>query len=211
MIRIKWFGHSMWKIWNEKISLIIDPFDDIGYAMPQNETANLVFSSHDHHDHNNFSLIAGNFQKVYKAGKYNFSGVEIEAIPTWHDEAGGSKRGSNLLFKFNLEGKNFLHCGDLGHDLNTDMIAAIGHIDVVFIPIGGVYTIDAETAFKIVKKIDPAITFPMHYKTEVLNFPIATVTEYLELIGSYRKVDANSLVLKDSDFQTKQTIIMSYR
>ncbi len=211
MINIKWFGHSMWKIWNENVSIITDPFTDIGYPLPKNETADIVLSSHDHFDHNNFDLISGDFPKINKEGKYNISGVEIEAIPTWHDEHKGEKRGKNLLMKFTLEGNTFLHCGDLGHDLDDETISQLGIIDVVFIPIGGFYTIDAETAKKIVDKIGPVITFPMHYKTEVLDFPISEKEVFLDLIPSYRKVESNILELKADDFQTKQTIILDFK
>ncbi|MCF7794505.1 MAG: MBL fold metallo-hydrolase [Candidatus Cloacimonetes bacterium] len=211
MINIKWFGHSMWKIWNDKVSVITDPFTDIGYPLPKNETADIVLSSHDHFDHNNFDLITGNFQKINNEGKYNISGVEIKTIPTWHDEEKGGKRGKNLLMKFTLDRKTFLHCGDLGHDLNDEMISKLGKIDVLFIPVGGHFTIDAVQAKKIVDKIKPKIVFPMHYKTEVLDFPIAKKEAYLDLIPSCRKVDSNILKLEADDFQTKQTIILDFK
>lgn len=210
MIKIKWFGHSMWKIWNGKVSLIIDPFTDIGYPLPQNETADIVLSSHDHFDHNNFDLIQGDFQKVNTEGKFIISGVEIETFSTWHDEEKGCKRGKNLLLKFVLDGRSFLHCGDLGHDLEDILIAKLGEIDVLFIPVGGFYTIDAVTAKKIVDKIKPTITFPMHYKTDVLDFPIADKEAFLNLISDYRLIDSNSLELRDDDFSKKQTIILNF-
>ena len=115
MLNIKWFGHSMWKIWNDEISIITDPFTDIGYKMPENETADILLSSHDHFDHNNYSLIKGNPQIVKSAGDFNVKGVPITMIPTWHDETKGSERGENLLMKFGISGKTLLHCGDLGH------------------------------------------------------------------------------------------------
>ena len=115
MLNIKWFGHSMWKIWNEKVSIITDPFTDIGYPMPENETADIILSSHDHFDHNNIQLIKGNPQVVNTKGKFEIKGVKIETFPVWHDETRGSERGNNLLMKFTISGKTFLHCGDLGH------------------------------------------------------------------------------------------------
>ena len=211
MINIKWFGHSMWKIWNEKVSIITDPFTDIGYPMPENETADIVLSSHDHFDHNNIQLIKGNPQVVNTEGNFEIKGVNIETFPVWHDETNGSERGSNLLMKFSISGKTFLHCGDLGHICTADMISKLGKIDVLFIPVGGFYTIDAKTAKAIVEMIKPIIIFPMHYKTPVLDFPIATIEEYLKLVDDHKKIPENEIELTEEDFAKSQTIILDYK
>ncbi|OQX71033.1 MAG: hypothetical protein B6D62_02970 [Candidatus Cloacimonas sp. 4484_275] len=210
MITIKWFGHSMWKISDENVSIITDPFTDIGYPMPQNETADIVLSSHDHFDHNNISLIKGNPEVVKTDGEFNIKNVYIRMFPVWHDENRGKERGNNLLMKFSLAGKNFLHCGDLGHMLPDEIIEKLGKIDVIFIPVGGYYTIDAKTAKAIVDKLRPKIVFPMHYKTPVLDFPIAKIDDYLALIKDYRKIAGNLITLSEKDFQQEQTILLDY-
>ncbi|MDO9577984.1 MAG: MBL fold metallo-hydrolase [Candidatus Cloacimonadales bacterium] len=211
MINVKWFGHSMWKIWNDSVSIIADPFTDIGYPMPQNATADIVLSSHNHYDHNNFSLIGGDFKIVKEEGEFIIRNVKINSFITYHDKAGGTRRGKNLLIKFELSGKTFLHCGDLGHDLDEEMISKLGKIDVLFIPIGGYYTIDAVAAKKIVDKIQPKIVFPMHYKTDVLDFPIAKKEAYLQLISDFRQIDSNIIKLTENDFTEEQTIILNYQ
>ena len=211
MINVKWFGHSMWKIWNENVSIITDPFTDIGYPMPENETADIVLTSHDHFDHNNIQLIKGNPQVVNTAGKFEIRGVKIETFPVWHDETRGSERGSNLMMKFNISGKTFLHCGDLGHICTADVISKLGKIDVLFIPVGGFYTIDAKTAKAIVEMINPVIVFPMHYKTPVLDFPIATIEEYLKLTDDHKQISGNEIKLTEEDFVRSQTLIMDYK
>ena len=211
MINVKWFGHSMWKVWNDQISIITDPFTDIGYKLPVNETADIVLSSHDHFDHNNLSLIKGCPKIIRSEGKYQIKDSDIKMISVFHDESSGEKRGNNLLMKFTVSGKTFLHCGDLGHDLLDDTVSKIENIDVIFIPVGGFYTINAVTAKNIVDKLNPAIVFPMHYKTEVLDFPIATYEEYLSLTEDrIRKVDSNAIILDDKDFNIRQTIILDY-
>jgi len=200
----------MWKISNEKVSIITDPFTNIGYPMPKNETADIVISSHDHFDHNNFSLVKGNPEIIKAEGEFDVNGVHFKMFPEWHDENLGKDRGQILLMKFNLDGKNFLHCGDLGRMLPDKTIAELGKVDVIFIPVGGYYTIDAKTAKAIVDKLNPSIVFPMHFKTSVLDFPIAKVDEYLQLIDNYRKIDGNTIVLSENDFQTDQTILLDY-
>ena len=210
MIRLKWFGHSMWKISTNDISIITDPFADIGYTMPTAETADIILSSHDHFDHNNFELIGGNPEIIKTEGKFNISGINIQTFHTYHDETKGSERGDNLLMKFELEERTFLHCGDIGHMISDELIKEIGNVDVLFIPIGGYFTINAETAKKIVDKIDPIIIFPMHYKTDVLNFPIKPIEEYLKLSDYHSHHNSNQIELTDDDFVSNRTITLNY-
>ncbi|MCK5052370.1 MAG: MBL fold metallo-hydrolase [Candidatus Cloacimonetes bacterium] len=210
MIRLKWFGHSMWKISNDNVSIITDPFTDIGYKMPTTETADIILSSHDHFDHNNFELIGGNPEIIKIEGKFNISGINIQTFQTFHDETKGSERGDNLLMKFELDGRTFLHCGDLGHMISDELIEEIGDIDVLMIPIGGHYTIDAKTAKSIADKIDPTIVFPMHYKTDVLDFPIKPVEEYLKLVDDNYHQNSNQIELAEDDFSSNQTITLNY-
>lgn len=210
MINVKWFGHSMWKISNNDIAIIIDPFTDIGYAMPTAETADIILSSHDHFDHNNYALIGGNPEIIKTEGKFNIAGIDIHAFHTFHDETNGSERGDNLLLRFNLDNKIFLHCGDIGHMISDGLCEEIGKVDVLLIPIGGHFTINAQTAKKIVDKLKPKIVFPMHYKTDVLDFPIKPVEEYLKLIDDHHHFNSTQIELTEDSFVSKQTITLNY-
>lgn len=210
MINIKWFGHSMWKIWNDQISLITDPFTAIGYKLPSHETADIVLSSHDHFDHNNFSLIKGDPAIFNQPGIYQHKGIKITNFPVWHDDTEGSQRGANLLMKFSLAGKNFLHCGDLGHIPEQEVITKLGNIDILFVPIGGFYTIDADQAKQLIDLLSPVITFPMHYKTAVLDFPIASAEPFQKLFPNFRKIENNTFTLQATDFTAAQVIFLNY-
>jgi len=210
MLKVKWFGHSMWKIWNEDTTVVTDPFTDIGYKVPSEEKADIVMSSHAHFDHNNVSIIKGNPRIISTAGEFEAGKISIKTIPVWHDEEKGKQRGSNLLMKFRLSDLEFLHCGDLGHLPDDDVYSELGNVDVLFIPVGGFYTIDAPTALKIVKKLDPKITFPMHYKTPVLDFPIAGIDEYLKLIDDHLKIDSTEVEIGKYLTDQNTTIILNY-
>ncbi len=210
MLKIKWFGHSMWKIWDEHVSIITDPFTDIGYPLPENEKADIVLSSHDHFDHNNFKLIKGDYLKVDKTGEFSHKGVSIKNIHTWHDTSAGKDRGDNLLMRFSIGGKTFLHCGDLGHMIGKDILDQLGKIDVLLIPVGGHFTIDSLSAKKIADMIDPILTFPMHYKTNVLDFPIAHKEEYLKLVNDHQHIDNNEIALTKELFSEKRTLTLNY-
>ncbi len=208
--RIQWFGHSMWKVATESISVITDPFSDIGYPMPENESADYVLSSHSHYDHNNFNLIRGEFRRIDSEGTFDGKEIDIEMIPVWHDTEHGRQRGKNLLMKFEIEGRTFLHCGDLGHALDRDTLERLGTIDVMFVPVGGTYTLDARDALKTVESVNPKIVFPMHYKTPHVRIDIESVEPYLKMTNGFRKVDSNVVILDDGDFSKKQTIILNY-
>ena len=210
MIRLKWFGHSMWKISNDNVSIITDPFTDIGYKMPTAETADIILCSHDHFDHNNFELIGGNPEIIKIEGKFNIAGIKIQTFHTFHDETKGNDRGDNLLMKFELDGRVFLHCGDLGHMISDKLIQEIGDIDVLLIPVGGHYTIDAKIAKSIADKIGPIIVFPMHYKTEVLDFPIKPKEDYLKLVDDHYHLNSNQIELTEDSFISNQTITLNY-
>ena len=113
------------------------------------------------------------------------SGVDIRGINSFHDEVKGAKRGRNNIYIFTLDGITFCHLGDLGHILDEETAEQIGKIDILFIPVGGTYTLDASDAWEVIKIINPKIVIPMHYKIEGLSLPIAPVDEFLEK-GDYK-------------------------
>ena len=111
--------------------------------------------------------------------------MKITAIPSVHDDAGGEKRGKNLIMKMEMEGLTLAHMGDQGAPLTSEQIAALGKIDVLMIPVGGYFTIDAAQAYDMVRALKPRITIPMHYKTEVNGgWPISDEKEFLRLMGA---------------------------
>ena len=208
---IRWFGHAMWQVSHEHLRIVTDPFADIGYPMPSGLVADIVLVSHDHYDHNNVSLVGGDPVVIRKSGIYEVSGVSIELLPVWHDEAAGAKRGFNHLMRFDVGGRRFVHCGDLGHMPDSETLARLGHVDVLMVPVGGYYTIDAATALDLVARLNPAIVFPMHYKTSVLDFPIETVEDYARHAQNVRVVENNHIALAPEDFAFSQTILMGFK
>ena len=181
MLQIRWHGHACWEITNEK-TLVIDPHDGRSIGIPApNVKGDIILVSHDHYDHNSVKTVEKSGSKLIKDGrKRNIDEIEIKGVDSYHDEAGGSKRGNNIMFKFNMGDITFCHLGDLGHDLDEDAVKKIGLVDVLFIPIGGNFTIDADKAWDVIKKINPKIVIPMHYKIGGLSLPIAGIDPFLE-------------------------------
>jgi L-ascorbate metabolism protein UlaG (beta-lactamase superfamily) len=139
------------------------------------------------------------------------SGIGIKGIPTFHDDSKGTKRGANVVFVFRVDGLTVCHCGDLGHDFSREQAEELSDIDILIIPVGGTYTIDARTAAKIVKTLNPRVTIPMHYKTEAINFPITGVENFLELVDGCGTERIKELdVDKDSIGKLPKVLVMDY-
>jgi L-ascorbate metabolism protein UlaG (beta-lactamase superfamily) len=115
---------------------------------------------------------------VRGAGKKELKGVPIEGTDVFHDTSGGKERGANTVFKMTIDGIKIVHLGDLGHPLSDQEVRNIGAVDILLVPVGGYFTIDAATAETIIGKLNPKIVVPMHFKTEKCGFPIASVNEF---------------------------------
>lgn len=181
MLQIRWHGHSCFEITNE-VTVVTDPHDGRSIGIPApNVKGDIILVSHDHYDHNSVKSVDKEDSKVVTdERKRTISGIQIEGVPTFHDEVRGTKRGKNIVYKFTIDGINFCHLGDLGHDLDKEIINNIGQIDILFIPIGGTFTIDANQAWNIINKVKPKIVIPMHYKIGGLSLPIAGIDQFLD-------------------------------
>ncbi len=179
-MRIVWHGHSCFEI-ADRLTVAIDPHDgkSIGLRAPSIK-ADIVMISHDHFDHNAARAIKGDFTIVREAGERNVKGVRIVGVGAEHDEANGSKRGHIVIFSFTMDGIRFCHCGDLGEMLSRSQIDAIGPVDVLFVPVGGVFTIDGPQALKLIAAIKPKIAIPMHFRVGGLSLSIQTIDRFLE-------------------------------
>lgn len=214
-VTIKWLGHSSFLIaLDDKLKIVTDPFDSsVGYPMPD-ETADVCVVSHDHFDHNCVSVIKGNPQVVKGAGKKEAKGIKFKGVGSFHDEKGGSQRGENTIWTFELGGVKFAHVGDLGTGLTDSQKKEIGGVDVLFVPTGGFYTIDAAAASQVVNGLNPKVVIPMHYKTAFLgdNFPLSKVDDFLKGKKNVVKVEGNSVSFTRDSLPDKTTIyVLEYK
>lgn len=211
-MKIRWLGHSCFLLTSASgVRVLTDPFDPhIGYPAPAVE-ADIVTISHQHSDHNYTRVVKGKFKAIEKAGSYTMSGIEIKAVPTFHDEAGGSKRGQNLVFRLLIDGLAVVHCGDLGHPLTPDQVLALGTVDVLLVPVGGFYTIDPAAALQVKNQLQPTLTIPMHFKTPALDFPIQTVEPFLKLVGSGRQAGQTEIEVSTATLpQQAGVVVLDY-
>ena len=202
-MRIEWFGHSCFLLKSKAGERIVtDPYEPgsydgaVGYSDIGVE-ADIVTVSHKHFDHN-YTQAVPEAEVVDEPKEYQIKGVEIRGIASFHDDSRGSKRGNNIIFILTVDETRIAHLGDLGHI--PDNISLLKGLDVVFIPVGGVFTLDGEKASQLVDLIKPKIVIPMHFKTEKLKFDIDGVDKFLkgkpkvkDLGDSAFEIDKNSL------------------
>lgn len=189
---IDWLGHSCFKVTLKSgTKILLDPYDDrIGYT-PQEVAADIVTISHAHHDHNDLSYVVGDYTLVDKPGDYTFGELTIEGIKTWHDNERGAKRGENICFVFNVRGMRLCHMGDIGAIPPSDVLEKLKGTEILLIPVGGNYTINACEALQICEAVKPNIIIPMHFQTPVTNLDIAPLSDFLEAAG--REYDVSHL------------------
>lgn len=213
-MKIKWYGHAGFKITTEKgVNIIIDPYEPGGFdgAISYgaiDEPADVVITSHDHADHNYVKGIKGNYRLIKEAGDFEFQGIEIKTIPVFHDESRGKERGSNLISVIAADGLVVTHLGDLGHDLEPETLKKIGKADIVLMPVGGFFTIDAKMADKVRSALDPTITIPMHYKTAKCAFPIASVEDFTKDKKNVRVLNSSELDIQKATLPGERQIVV---
>jgi L-ascorbate metabolism protein UlaG (beta-lactamase superfamily) len=198
-MKLKWLGHSCFLITSETgLRIITDPYPQgsgLNYS-PINEAADIVTVSHDHFDHNNISAVSGKPGIITGNGVKNVKGIQFKGIASYHDESKGKERGANTIFCFTVDGIRLCHLGDLGHELSREEIAQIGNVDVLLIPIGGFFTIDAKVASKVGDDLKPKVVIPMHYKTPKCDFPITGVEDFLAGKKNVKKLNSSETEFK---------------
>ena len=181
---IKHIGHAEFLIETESgVRIVTDPYDaGCGYPL-RKVTADAVLVSHHHHDHDAVENLKGEPRIIDSAGSFTpESGVKITAIRGFHDDAHGSKRGETLLFLVETEGLRIVHLGDLGCPLDVEQLEILKAPDVLMIPVGGFYTIDAEQARDTAAQLGAKIILPMHYRTACnSDWPISGPEAFLSL------------------------------
>ena len=209
-MKVSWLGHACFEIVDSRgTRIVIDPFDDtVGYEVPSVE-ADVVLVSHEHHDHNNVKAIRGDPQVVRGPGKHLAAGIEFRGVPTFHDEEKGKLRGRNTVFCFVVDGLRVCHLGDLGHLLGEDDLRSVGEVDVLMIPVGGVYTIDADGAKRVIEQIGPRLVFPMHFRSE--EFDVAPVDLFLKGLDVERPGRSVSLTREDLPAAGWRVVQLDYR
>jgi L-ascorbate metabolism protein UlaG (beta-lactamase superfamily) len=213
-MNIIWYGQSCFKIQSKDTVLITDPFDKKIGLRPPFGSADIVTISHDHYGHNNFQVIKNDPFVINGTGEYEIKKVVIEGIDSYHDNQEGKEKGLNTIYVIKTEDIIICHLGDLGqNNLINGQLEKIGQIDILFIPVGGVFTIDWKSASSIISQIEPRIIIPMHYKIPGVKgelLKLDTVDKFCKEHGVSPKdaVSKFSIKKKDLPQEGSETVIM---
>lgn len=205
---IIYLGHSSFKLKGKTTTVVTDPYsNDTGLKYPKTE-ADIVTITHDHTDHNNYKGVGGDPRIVNGAGEYEIGGVSIFGVPSYHDEKGGEERGRNTIYVIRIDEVNVCHLGDLGYKLTTTELDEIGTVDVLLVPVGGVYTIDAAGAVEVVSQLEPKVVIPMHYKVPGLKYELGSLDDFLKEIGLEPIRDSKFTILPATLPETMQLVVL---
>lgn len=212
-MEITYLGHSSFKIKGKNASLVTDPFDSeaVGLKFPKVE-ADIVTISHEHQDHCEAKAVGGNPFVIFGAGEYEVKGINIFGFSTFHDSKGGDERGQNTVYLIEIDNMKLVHLGDLGEKLKGEALEELTGCDILFIPVGGVYTIDFKEAVEIVTSLEPKIVIPMHYQVEGLNPKIyeelTPVENFLKEIGEEADREVKLVMTVDSLPEERKVVVL---
>lgn len=210
---IMFLGHASFVLRGKTATVVTDPYDPVmvGFKFPK-VRAGIVTVSHAHADHNKVENVDGDPKVVSGPGEYEIGGVSIFGVPTYHDKKQGEERGSNTVYAMNIDGVRVCHLGDLGHKLAEEQVGEIGAVDVLLIPVGGVYTIDAGEASEVVSQLEPRVVIPMHYNTPGLSpktfSELSGVDEFLKEMGLEPVRDVKYSVAPDKLPEELQVVVL---
>lgn len=203
-MKIKWLGHSAFLLTESTgITVLTDPFDPsmVGYGFTA-PAVDIVTVSHGHADHNYLEGVDA-YKQVYDLpGKFEYEGrVHVTGIQSFHDDEEGARRGKNIIYKFGMDGVNVCHMGDIGEPCSPELVERLLPVDVLMIPVGGNYTVDAELAKEYVDRLMPQIVIPMHYKIKHCELDIDKVDPFVSMFeNEYVEENVAELELDRVDF-----------
>ena len=222
---LTWYGQSCFLLESATgTRIVMDPIPtNIGYLPPADLHANAVTISHEHPDHNNVALVQGkpHILRGLTADKKGWvkidekiKDISVRSVGVYHDAKRGAETGLNTVFIFETGGIRIAHLGDLGHALTDEQISAIGSVDVVLVPVGGTWTVDAQEATHVVDQIRPRlVVIPMHYKTDVLTIKeLAPVDAFLAGRPNVRREESNRVAITGLRYKpSAEVVVLNYK
>lgn len=215
-MNIKWLGHACFLITTKTgIKILHDPYKDMfGYKLPKDLQVDYVLSSHNHNDHNYTASLQPGFQLIDIYGPTATADVTFNGILSYHDDLGGELRGDNAIYHYSVDDLTIAHLGDLGHLLDDNQLNQLKNIDILFLPVGGGYTIDGKLAAKVANQIKPKVIIPMHYRTRALGplaFKFKSVKDFTRAYNKTVNKVKTVTISQQSIDKLADVIILDYR
>ncbi|MDD5189673.1 MAG: MBL fold metallo-hydrolase [Dehalococcoidales bacterium] len=211
-MEITWLGHSCFRLKSKQVTVVTDPCSpDTGYALGK-VSAQIVTVSHAHPGHSYVEGVSDNPKVIKGPGEYEISDIITLGLTTFHDNEHGAVRGKNTVYLMDIDDVMICHLGDLGHTLTAEQVAKLETVDVLLVPVGGGSTIDATQAAETVRRLEPKIVIPMHFKTEALKRDLATEERFLKEMGVKDIVPLTKLNITKANLpQSLQVTLLSYK
>jgi L-ascorbate metabolism protein UlaG (beta-lactamase superfamily) len=219
-MRVDWHGQSAFTLDGEAATVFIDPWGDMSAAAERGitwdypaiqapDSVDLLIVTHEHSDHNGVEVIDGEPTLVRSlAGTHESPVGNVVAIASEHDDAAGTERGPNTIVVFDLDGIRVAHFGDFGQAaLRPEQRAHLDGIDLLFLPVGGGFTIDGATAAKIALDLKPSWVVPMHYKTPQISF-LETEDSFVDAMPKTERLDSPSFDTADLEKDSEPLVIV---
>jgi L-ascorbate metabolism protein UlaG (beta-lactamase superfamily) len=210
-VAIKWLGHACFLItFSGGTKVVTDPFDPnfTGYR-PVTVAATAVTVSHNHSDHDYLGSLKGNPKVIQGKAMQKVKQVTIRGIDSLHwKDPKDKQRGNNTIFMIEGDGIRIVHLGDLGRTLTEQQVKQIGRVDVLLIPVGGFFTIDAVDATKVVGQLKPKVVIPMHYGHPrcLLKKQLAGVEAFLKGKSNVMRLKSDTVELDPKRLPGRQTV-----
>ncbi len=193
-MKIQWLGHSCFKLTESTgTTIVTDPYNEyVGFKMESVE-ANVVTISHKHKDHCAVENVLGNPTIIDSVGQWEIGGVTITTLLSSHGENSSDGVKQNNIYTYRMDGIDICHMGDIGEELDIQLGESIGSVNILMIPVGGKYTINAEQAKEYVDFLMPDVVIPMHFKSDNCEFDLDSVDNFIDLF------DEEQIVYVDGD------------
>lgn len=207
-------GLSSFKLRGKQATVVTDPFDSkaVGLKFPKNVEADVITVSHDHPDHNEISAVGGKPFVIAGPGEYEIKGVMVIGVATFHDENQGADRGKNTIYRIEIDGVKVGHLGDVGHVLSSAQVDSLNGVDVLFVPVGGVYSLDPVKAAQVISDLEPHIVIPMHYNVEGLDVKtygaLSPVSAFLKQMNKETVVPVSKLSVSKDKFAPEMQVVV---
>lgn len=186
MVLVRWHGHACFELVDrEGFTVVVDPHDGASIGLPAPSVkADAVLITHDHFDHNAYQLVRKSSEtKIFsmRKGEFSVGKHRVVGIEAYHDRFKGKRRGRDVLYLIEMDDVRFLHTGDLGDNPNPQDINLIKEQHVVFVPVGGTFTLEPEEVLDFIRSIRPKAVVPMHYWLEGTTLPLKPLDYFLKL------------------------------
>jgi L-ascorbate metabolism protein UlaG (beta-lactamase superfamily) len=219
---LRWYGQSFFQLETTAKQLIVfDPHAIPAFGTPR-VNADVCLISHPHNDHAQPEVL-GEKGRIFlgvttspDGKKTDWARVDekvkntrVRTVATYHDTTMGMTRGKNAVWVVEADGLVYCHLGDLGHELSADQAKAIGPVDVLMVPVGGIYTINGGQAKRAVEQLKPRLfVLPMHYGVPGYD-ALLSADEFLDGQPNVKKMsDTNELVIPLDARPDKPTVVL---